>query len=88
MLKACLNYGGYEAVQLWNKNKPKWCMVHRLVAQAFIPFNGGTQVHHINHDRCDNKVENLEWSTEEDNMIDMWVWSLKKLGYKITPPDR
>ena len=61
---------GYLRVSLSNnKIKHKRVLVHRLVADAFIPNPSGLpQVNHINEDRKDNRVENLEWCTPLYNL--------------------
>lgn len=55
---------GYIRVEL--NNKP--ILVHRIVAEHFIPnpLNKGT-VNHKNEIKDDNRVENLEWMTNEEN---------------------
>lgn len=43
--------------------------IHRLVASAFIENPKGLpNVNHIDHDRKNNRVENLEWCTQQGNL--------------------
>lgn len=65
---------GYAMANLYKNNEGKRELVHRLVAKAFLPNNLNLeQVNHINHNRSDNRVENLEWCTRDYNMYDMSV---------------
>lgn len=59
---------GYEQVTLSiNGNKERW-KVHRLVAYLFIPNpNNLPQVNHINGNKHDNSIYNLEWCDAKYN---------------------
>lgn len=53
-----------------NCKKCKYTGVHRIVAETFIPNpDNKPQVNHINGNKLDNSVENLEWITNRDNVI-------------------
>lgn len=59
---------GYKRVTLYKENKPKTKLVHRLVAEAFLPNPNNLMV--VNHKDCNklnNIVTNLEWCTQSYN---------------------
>jgi hypothetical protein len=61
---------GYKHVELRDESGAKHKRVHRLVAKAFIPNpENKEQVNHINGDKSDNRVENLEWVTNFENRL-------------------
>lgn len=63
------NTDGYMSLKLCRGNTYKTVRVHRLVAQAFIPNpNNYPEVNHIDCDRTNNNVSNLEWCTHEQNV--------------------
>lgn len=63
------NNCGYLRVGLSKNKKQKHFIVHRLVAQAFIPNpNNLPQVNHIDGDKTNNHVNNLEWSSGQYNI--------------------
>lgn len=62
---------GYLSYHLKWKNKTYPKRIHRLVAEAYIPNPENKPfVHHKDHDRFNNFVENLEWATIEENNLD------------------
>ena len=64
----CDNGSGYKLVYLMINGKRKSKLIHRLVAEAFIPNpNNLPQVNHIDGDKSNNHVSNLEWCTCEYN---------------------
>lgn len=68
ILKSRKNNKGYLYVSLCKEGKVKKYLIHRLVAQAFIPnTDNKPQIDHISTDRTDNRVENLRWVSTIEN---------------------
>lgn len=65
-----LNDKGYYRCNLKNDGKRFDFLVHRLVAEAFIPnIDNKPVINHKNGIKTDNRVENLEWCTVSENVI-------------------
>ena len=71
---------GYLRVGLWKNGKRKWCLVHRLVGETFLPNpENKPEINHIDEDKTNNFVflnedgsvdkekSNLEWKNHRDN---------------------
>ena len=73
-LKPVRRQHGYLGVMLYGKGGHetrgfKTFSVHRLVAEAFVPNPRGLlEVNHIDEDKTNNRVENLEWVTKRENV--------------------
>lgn len=69
MIKGMINHKGYNLKGLSKNGIKKNISIHRIVAIHFIPnpFNH-PQVNHIDGDKLNNHVENLEWCTAKENM--------------------
>lgn len=60
----------YRRVTLSRDHKTKRILVHRLVAQTFLPNPDNKEcVNHIDNNGMNNAVENLEWATHAENML-------------------
>lgn len=62
---------GYSNVNLFDNNRKMTTKtVHRLVAIAFIPNpDNKPQVNHIDYNRKNNYISNLEWNTVQENSL-------------------
>ncbi len=59
---------GYLYFSAWKNGKVKMLLIHRVVAQAFIPNpNNCPQVNHKDENKTNNCVSNLEWCTAKYN---------------------
>jgi hypothetical protein len=58
---------GYPRLSWCENGKRITQRVHRLVAETFLGLNAAMQVNHIDHNKLNNNVENLEWCTSKEN---------------------
>lgn len=76
----CLDKDGYSRLSYRN-NDGKCCgiAIHRLVAKTFIPkIDGKDIVNHIDNDRLNNRVDNLEWVTAKENVYHSYQFGRRK----------
>jgi hypothetical protein len=70
LLKQGTNQKGYPIVYLSKNSKSKTITVHRLVAKAFIENpSDKPQVNHIDGNKKNNNVSNLEWCSNQENQL-------------------
>lgn len=69
ILKLCKTTNGYLRVGLRKDGQKKMSLVHRLIAEAFIPNpNNLETVNHKDEIKTNNAAINLEWMSREDNV--------------------
>lgn len=80
------NGRGYLQVQIMREGKRYTRYVHRLVAECFLPNpNGYNEINHIDGNKSNNSVENLEWCTHSENMYHAFRIGLRPM---TTPSQR
>jgi len=69
LLKKSKDKSGYERVFLAKDGETKTFYVHRIVAEAFLhKIDGKNEINHIDRDRSNNEIENLEWVSHKENI--------------------
>ena len=70
VLKTSLNNNGYLRLFLCKNNKRKHLYLHRIIANAFIDNPDEKPcVNHIDENKLNNDLSNLEWCTARENLI-------------------
>jgi len=83
-VKQQVSKNGYIRVELWEASKGRKHLVHRLLAQAFIPNpEGKPQVNHMDGDKANNALENLEWVTQSENQLHAYAAGLQR-GHHVS----
>lgn len=79
--KSSIDKKGYHHITLSNNGKRTTYLVHRLIAEQYLPnpFNL-PQVNHIDGNKSNNDVSNLEWVSGSTNILHSF--SLKLSSYK------
>lgn len=79
ILSKRVSVGHYWSVSLYRGSVMEKCLVHRLVAAAFIPGNGAV-VRHLDGDGFNNAVDNLAWGSHADNEADKLRHGRRPMG--------
>ena len=80
-LKPYNNGYGYMLVDMRKNGKRYMRLVHRLVADAFIPNpNNLPQINHKDGNKSNNCIDNLEWCTYKQNIIHSWKNGLSHIS--------
>jgi hypothetical protein len=81
ILTSFINGVGYVLIKLSKEGKQYNHRLHRLVAEAFIdnPLNK-PEVNHIDGNKSNNNISNLEWSTRSENVQHSFNHNLKPKG--------
>ena len=77
---------GYIRVELWRNGRGRKFSLHRLLAQAFVEnLENKPQINHIDGNKLNNSIKNLEWCTQSENQKHAYKIGLQK-GYRKSVP--
>ena len=79
---------GYLIVGLNDEDKLRHCKKHRLIAEQFLPNPDNLpQIDHINHNRSDNRIENLRWCDSSTNLYNRVSMNGRQFEFVDDLPD-
>lgn len=78
ILKSTVDRNGYLHINLYKNGNKKFATIHRLVATTFLNEEKYMEVNHIDGNKTNNNIKNLEWCTKSENIKHTY----NKLGRK------
>lgn len=83
LLSPQMSKSGYYMQMLYKNGKAKLHRINRLVAENFIENpNKLSQVNHLDGNKLNNNVKNLEWCTQSENQLHAYRLGLQKVTEK------
>ena len=84
LMKQSEDKQGYKIISLSKNKKQKTYKVHRLIAQTFIKNpDDKKEVNHIDGNKSNNEINNLEWCTRSENQIHAYKNKLQRQTKKM-----
>lgn len=75
---------GYQQIKLYCFGIKKHAYIHRMVGDLFVPNpENKPQINHKNGNKLDNRVENLEWVTNQENINHSVENGLRPVGIDV-----
>lgn len=75
------NKAGYKELYLYTTESRKCFKVHRLIMTTFCPIDkdiSNLQINHIDGNKANNNINNLEWCTRSENLLHAFKTGLEK----------
>ena len=91
VLKVAVGKNGYPVVSLWKNNKGQMKYIHRMLGEAFLPNDdplNKTTINHIDGNKTNNDLSNLEWATPSENLKHAYDTGLKVVTEKVREASR
>lgn len=85
ILKGKIDKYGYLSFHLRVNKKSKHATAHRLVAIAFLGHKENLQINHIDGNKLNNHIDNLEWCTSSENLKHAYLHKLKNQDGEKNP---
>ena len=80
-MKPSKDSNGYLQVKLYKERKKHYKRIHRLVGKTFLErVEGKNEIDHDNRIRDDNRLDNLNWVSRRENMINKGIGNRNKSG--------